>query len=180
IGRFGPYLLHDGKYANLGGDDDVLEIGINRAVTVIADAAERRGNRGSAPAGKEIGKHPEDSEPVTLHSGRYGPYVKHGKLLASLPRGAVAEEFTLDQAVALIAEKGKVPGGGRKAATKTPKAKAGTKAPAPKTAAKSKTAAKTTKSKSTASKATGSKTSGSKTSSKKGATSKPPESSAAD
>jgi DNA topoisomerase-1 len=116
IGRYGPYIKHAGTYVSLKGDDDVLTIGLNRAVSLLA---EKRGNS------RSIGEHPEGGS-ITLHSGRYGPYVKHGRLNASLPRGMAAEEITLEQAVALLAtqaKKTKTKKGGKAAAGSKPKAR---------------------------------------------------------
>ena len=102
IGRFGPYVESEGKYASIPADDDVLTIGINRAVDQLANAKTR--GRGRA-AGKEIGTHPEDGMPVTLHSGRYGPYVKHGSVNATVPAATAPETLTVEDAVTLIAAK---------------------------------------------------------------------------
>ncbi len=88
IGRYGPYVKHQSTYRNIPDGEDVLTIGLNRAVALIAEAPARRGGGAGAGAGKEIGSHPSDSKPVTLHSGRYGPYVKHGRTIASLPRAS--------------------------------------------------------------------------------------------
>jgi DNA topoisomerase-1 len=110
IGRYGPYIKHGGTYCSLKGDDDVLAIGLNRAVALLAEAPAR----GRAPAGKSLGDHPEDGKPVTLHSGRYGPYVKHGRVIASLPKGTESEAATLDMAVELLTAKA------AKSKTKTP------------------------------------------------------------
>ena len=95
IGRFGPYLHHADTYKSLPAGDDVLEIGLNRAVDLLADAKPRRS------PGKVIGNHPADGKPITLSAGRYGPYVSHGKVNATLPRGR--EEVGVDEAVALLA-----------------------------------------------------------------------------
>src|SRR5690606_20299925 len=89
IGRYGPFLLHDGRYANLETVEDVFTIGLNRAVSVIAERNARAANgRGrAAPAAlKELGAHP-DGGAVTVRDGRYGPYVNHGKVNATLPKG---------------------------------------------------------------------------------------------
>jgi DNA topoisomerase-1 len=126
LGRFGPYLKHGDAYKSLRGDDDVLTIGLNRAVSLLAEPS--KGGRRSIP-GKALGNHPADGEPITLHSGRYGPYVRHGKTLASLPGGSDPDAFTLDDAVALVTAKAeKAKGGSKKAKSgsgKTRKAKAG-------------------------------------------------------
>ncbi len=95
VGRFGPYLHHADVYKSLPAGDDVLEIGLNRAVDLLADAKPRR-----SPA-RLLGAHPADGKPVTLSAGRYGPYVSHGKVNATIPKGR--EEVTIDEAVALLA-----------------------------------------------------------------------------
>ncbi len=103
IGKFGPYLKHDGKFVSLK-DDDVLSIGINRAVTVIAENANKTGKSGRTAAApiRIIGKHPKTGEDIALYTGKYGPYVKHGKINASLAKGMTAETVTLEEAVDLI------------------------------------------------------------------------------
>ncbi|HEU4827105.1 MAG TPA: type I DNA topoisomerase [Dongiaceae bacterium] len=124
IGRFGPYLQHDGKYKSIPKDDDVLAIGLNRAVDLLAQESKGRG-RGAPAPGKPIGNHPDDSQPVTLHDGRYGHYVKWGKINATIPKGLAPESITLDQAIGLIAERAARSGGGgrfKKAAKKAAKA----------------------------------------------------------
>ena len=93
LGRFGPYLKHGDAYKSMRGDDDVLTIGLNRAVALLAEPS--KGGRRTQP-GKTLGNHPADAAPITLHSGRYGPYIRHGKLLVSLPKGSEPDEFTLD------------------------------------------------------------------------------------
>ena len=102
IGRFGPYLKHGSAFRSLGKDDDVLTIGLNRAVSLLAEPAKgRRGGR-TAPPGRKLGDHPEDSQPVTLHDGRYGPYVKHGKINATLPKNLDPASLSLEDAVEII------------------------------------------------------------------------------
>jgi DNA topoisomerase-1 len=98
IGRFGPYARMGAIYGSLDRDDDVLSVGINRAVDLIA--------RKMASI-RTLGHHPTDKELVAVRKGRFGPYVQHGKMVANLPRGVMMEDVTLDQAVALLAEKGK-------------------------------------------------------------------------
>ncbi len=127
LGRFGPYVKHGSTYRSIPADEDVTTIGLNRAVTLIAEAPARRG----AAAGKEIGVHPADSKPITLHSGRYGPYVKHGKIIASLPKSVEPDGLTLDQAVELIAARAEATGK-KKPAKKAAKKKAPAKKSAPK------------------------------------------------
>ena len=111
IGRFGPYLKHGSAYVSLR-HDDVLSVGLNRAVTLIADS-KSRGN-----SGRYLGKHPDDNAPVTQHTGRYGPYVKHGRVNATLPKDISAEEVTLEQAIVLLAAKAAKKVMGRKKAKK--------------------------------------------------------------
>jgi DNA topoisomerase I len=100
IGRFGPYLKHGSAFTSLGADDDVLTIGLNRAVTLLAEAktAPRRG----AQLLREIGPHP-DGGVVGLYRGRYGPYVSHDKIYASLPKGADPDTYSLEDAIPLLA-----------------------------------------------------------------------------
>lgn len=132
LGRYGPYVQHLKTYANLPSADEVFEIGLNRAVSVIADKRANPGRRGSAPKVlKDLGKHPTDEEPIQVLEGRYGPYVKHGKTNATLPKDQKPEEVTLEQAVELIAAKAKSP-------PKKKKAPARKKAPAKKKTTKAK------------------------------------------
>ncbi len=100
IGRFGPYLKHDGAYVSLGRDEDVLAIGLNRAVVLLKEAKPRH-----RPPGRVLGPHPKDGKPVTVHTGRYGPYVSHGRVRASLPKDKSADELTLEEAAPLLAAK---------------------------------------------------------------------------
>jgi DNA topoisomerase-1 len=103
FGRFGPYIRHDGKYASLGTPEEVFEVGLNRAVSLLAEkAASSRGRRG-ANVIKELGDHPELGGKVQVLTGRYGPYVKHGKINATIPKDREPEQLTMDEAVALIA-----------------------------------------------------------------------------
>ncbi len=128
IGRFGPYIAHDKKFVSLKGDDDVLSIGLNRAVTLLAEAAEKGGGQGLL---RELGNHPTTGEPVTLNRGRFGPYVKHGKIMASLRKANDPETMTLDEAMVLIQAKEE-----RDAAKGKGKAASAKKAPAKKAAEK--------------------------------------------
>jgi DNA topoisomerase-1 len=106
IGRYGPYVQHGRTYANLGRDDDVLEIGGNRAIDlIVAKESGRGGGRfGSAPAGRVLGDHPEGGA-VAVKPGRFGAYVNWGKINATIPRGSNPDELTLEQAVELLRAK---------------------------------------------------------------------------
>jgi DNA topoisomerase I len=118
IGRFGPYIKMGGTYVSLKGDDDVLTVGLNRAVHLFADAP-----RKDPP--KELGNHPKDGKPITQRSGRWGPYVKHGKLMATLPKDMDKDTVTLEQAVALLdAKAGKSGKGGKGGKGAKPKKRA--------------------------------------------------------
>ena len=146
IGRFGPFVLHNGTYANLPGVDEVFEVGLNRAVALLAEkrAGGGRGGRGESAALKDLGAHPADGAPVKILSGRYGPYIKHGATNANVPRGTEPADVTLEEAVRLLAER-EAKGGGKKPARgkAAAKPKAMTKnVVAKKPAAKKKTPAK--------------------------------------
>jgi DNA topoisomerase I len=137
IGRFGPYLAHDGKYARLGSTAEVFETGMNAAVAKLADAASGGGRgRGAAREPlKTLGAHPRTELELKVMEGRYGPYVTDGTTHASLPKTVKPEELTLEEAAQLIDERAaKAPAKkGRKAA---PKKAAAKKAPAKKAPAK--------------------------------------------
>ncbi|HEY8571317.1 type I DNA topoisomerase [Phenylobacterium sp.] len=142
IGRYGPFVQHNGTYANLSGVDEVFEVGINRAVDLLAQKrAGGRPGRGEAAALKELGAHPADGQPVRVLSGRYGPYIKHGSTNANVPRGADPTAVTLEEAVKLLAER-EAKGGGKKKPARAAKAKAEPKAKAEKAPAKKKAAPK--------------------------------------
>jgi len=146
FGRFGPYIMHKGPedakpiYANLKDPADVFEIGMNRAVELIAEkrANPGRGRGAAAKPLKEIGEHPDDGGMIAVMEGRYGPYVKWEKINATLPKDVEPDAVTMDMAVALIAEKA-AKSGKKKAAPKKTAAKK--KAPAKKPAAKKKSTA---------------------------------------
>ena len=140
IGRYGPYVQHNGTYANLTNAEEVFDVGLNRAVDVLAEkrAGGGRGARGATTAPlKELGPHPVNGKPVRLLAGRYGPYVKCEAVNANIPKGADPAALTLEEAVVLLAARegsSSKAKGGRKVAAK--------KAPAKKPAAKNKSAAK--------------------------------------
>ena len=97
IGRFGPYIKMGGTYVSLK-EDSVLEIGLNRAIDLLADAPRR-------PAPVDIGKHPDDGKPITLKTGRYGPFVQHGSTKATLPKDDKDKIPSLELAIELIRKK---------------------------------------------------------------------------
>jgi len=139
LGRYGPFVLHDGTYANLESIEDVFSIGLNRAVSVIAEKVLKgRGSRnGGTPAAlKELGDHPDGGK-ITVRDGKYGPYVNHEKVNATLPKGKDPMSVTLEEALTLIAERAAKGGGAKKTARKAPaKSGAGKSAGARKPAAK--------------------------------------------
>jgi len=127
FGRFGPFLMHqlpdEAKpvYANLKDPADVFEIGMNRAVEILAEKRSNPGGRGRATATKplrDLGVHPQNGGPIHVMEGRYGPYIKWDKINASLPKGVEPDSLTLDQALELISAKAGKAGKGRKPAKK--------------------------------------------------------------
>jgi len=150
IGRFGSYVKHEKTYANLETGDDVLNIGLNRAVTLIAEKKLKpgRGPRfGQASPGRPLGDHPDKGGPVVAKSGRYGPYVSHDGVNATLRGDRTPDNVTLEEAVALIDARAELGGGRRKPSAR--------KAASPRKAAasKAKHATKTTSGEMTAEKA---------------------------
>ena len=109
LGRYGPFILHDGTYANLPTVEEVFDVGINRAVVLLAEkkagGGKGRFQRAAPTVLKELGEHPSEGGKVQVLSGRYGPYVKHGDVNATLPRGKEPADLTMDEAVQLIAER---------------------------------------------------------------------------
>jgi DNA topoisomerase-1 len=133
FGRFGPYVAHDGQYASLESAEDVFTIGLNRAVTVIAEKKARSPSRRGPEALKELGTH--DGTAIKLMRGRFGPYVTDGDVNATVPKGSDPLTLTLDEAVALIAERA-AKGGRKKKPAKKAAPKKAEKAPAKKAAKK--------------------------------------------
>lgn len=104
IGRYGPYVKHGRLYANLPEVDEVFSIGMNRAVEVLAQkVVSRGGRRGAAKPLLELGEHPKDGGPVNVMDGKYGPYVKWGKINATIPKDVTPSDVDMDMAVELIA-----------------------------------------------------------------------------
>ena len=130
IGRFGPYVKHGKTYANLEDGDEVMSVGLNRAVTLIAEKKLKPGRgRFGADPGKALGDHPDKGGPVVLKKGRYGPYVSHDGVNATLPNDMTPETVTLEQAVTLVDARAAMGGGkkkgGKAKAAPAKKAKAG-------------------------------------------------------
>jgi DNA topoisomerase-1 len=170
LGMYGPYVVHDqgkvGKdYRSIKPPDDVLTIGLDRALELLSQPKAARGrNSKSATPLKELGTHPESGEPINVYDGRYGPYVKHGDINASLAKDESVENFTLQQALNLLAAK-EAAGGGKSSS----KSKRSTKTAAKsETETEKKTAKKTTaKKETTATKKTTTKKAATATASKK-------------
>ena len=157
LGRYGPFILHDGTYANVDSIEDVFTIGLNRAVTVLA---EKRAGKGGGRFGraavktvlKDLGEHPGGDGKIQVLDGKYGPYVSWNKVNATVPKGMEPATLTIDDAVRLLQER-IAKGGGKKPAKKAatkPKAKSksddgedNAKPAKAKSAAKAKPAAKT-------------------------------------
>ncbi|MDT8435455.1 MAG: type I DNA topoisomerase [Gemmatimonadota bacterium] len=112
IGRYGPYVVHDGDFRSLEKDDDVLRVELERALELLSRPKKGR-RRGSPKVLRALGVHPEDEAPVELLDGRYGPYVRHGKTNASLPKDLSPDDLTLERALQLLEEK-RARGGGNK------------------------------------------------------------------
>ncbi|WP_427792777.1 type I DNA topoisomerase [Brevundimonas diminuta] len=147
LGRYGPFVAHAGTYANVADIEEVFDVGLNRAVALLAEKRAGRAGRASAAAPlKELGAHPETGEAVQVMAGRYGPYVKSGKINATLPKGTAPEDMTMEAALPLLAAKAgaapKKKAPAKKAAAKKPAAK---KEPAAKKPAAKKAPAKKAK-----------------------------------
>jgi DNA topoisomerase-1 len=133
VGRFGPYLKLGSTYKSIPKDEDVLTIGLNRAVVLMTEALEKKKADGS----RVLGNHPDDNRAVTVQNGKYGPYVKHGKVSGNLPKGTKVEDVTLEEALEILAARVAKKGGDKgkgKAAKPAVEAKAPkeTKVKAPK------------------------------------------------
>ncbi len=150
LGRFGPFVQHDGTYANVDSIEDVFTIGLNRAVTLIAEKKAGKGGRfGRARQKtvlKDLGEHPVEGGKIEVLDGKYGPYVSHNKVNATVPKGTDPATLSVDEAVRLLAER--IAKGGGKVSKRAGKAKAakakngGDDAGAEKPAAKAKPAKK--------------------------------------
>jgi DNA topoisomerase-1 len=135
VGRFGPYVKHNKVYASLEDGDDVLTVGLNRAMHLIADkiANPKKGRRFGADPGKVLGEHPDKGGPITVKNGRYGPYVSHNGVNATLTGDKTPDSVTLDEAIVLLdaraAAMGNSPKGRRAAGRKQPSGKAAANPP---------------------------------------------------
>ncbi|MDQ0317111.1 type I DNA topoisomerase [Amorphus orientalis] len=153
IGRYGPFVKLDKTYANLDSVEEVFSVGLNRAVSLIAEKREKGGKgRNAAAELKALGEHPTAGGPVSVKDGKYGPYVNHGKVNATLPKDKDPQSLTMEEAVALLEAKA---GPAKKAGGTKSKAKASTSAKKGTTSSKSrstksagKTAGKTTRARS--------------------------------
>jgi DNA topoisomerase-1 len=169
VGRFGPFVVHDGVFANLKAGDDVLTIDLGRALELFAEKKGGGRTRGASAAKSvlvALGEHP-DGGAVQVLDGRYGPYVNWGKVNVTLPKEMKPADVSQEQALAWLAEKAAAgpvkKGAGKKTAAKT----TATKTTAAKPATTKKTAAKTTTGKKAAAKKTPAKSTAKKTAAKK-------------
>ncbi len=121
IGRFGPYIGHDGKFKSIPRTDSIFDISLDRAVELLAQA-----KTGGNTVLRTLGEHPDDKAPVEICSGRYGPYARHGKVNATLPKDVTPEAVTLEEALELIAAKAAKGGTGKAKTTRKPAAKKAT------------------------------------------------------
>ncbi|MEE4200012.1 type I DNA topoisomerase [Erythrobacter sp.] len=146
IGRYGPYLRHDGRYANLKTTQDVFDTGMNAAVTLLAEAAAKKGRgRAKAEPIKTLGEHPTSGGEIKVMPGRYGPYVTDGTTNATIPKDVKPEDIEAAKAIELIdlrAAKGPAKKKARKKAPAKKKPAAKKKAPAKKKATTKKAASK--------------------------------------
>ena len=122
FGRFGPYVYHDGIYASLPSPEDVFEIGLNHAVTLLAEKKAKGPGRRGAQQLKDLGAAP-DGKPIKVLKGKFGPYISDGETNATLPEGTEPDSVTMEQALALIAERA-AKGGKKKKPAKAAKPKA--------------------------------------------------------
>jgi DNA topoisomerase-1 len=146
LGRFGPYVVHDGDFRSLTKDDDVTTVTFERAMELLSQPKKSRGRRSVTPV-RELGSHPEDGEPINVYNGPYGLYVKHGKVNASLPKEVTAEDATLEMALGLIAERSTQKGAkgkGKATGTKVSKSSSTSKSTSTKSTATKKTPAQKT------------------------------------
>ena len=125
FGRFGPFIKHDGTYANLENPDDIFTIGLNHAVTLLAEKKANPGRRFNQPKAplKELGEHPDSKAAIKVLSGKYGPYISDGEVNANVPKGTDPQSVTLEQAIELLRIRAETGGGGKKRKKKAVAAK---------------------------------------------------------
>lgn len=123
LGRFGPFVVHDGDYRSIPKTDSIFTMTLEKALEMLSQPKK---GRGRAAAIRELGEYPESGEQIQIFNGPYGPYIKCGKTNASLPEGVTPEQVTIEQAIELINEKG---GPTKKAGGKKAAKKASSKAP---------------------------------------------------
>lgn len=104
VGRYGPYVVHDGTFKSLAAQDNVLEIGLERALELLSEKAKKTAARGSSII-DDLGEHPETGEKVVIMTGRYGPYIKYGKKNISIPKTMDAQKMDMGKAVDIIKQK---------------------------------------------------------------------------
>jgi len=104
LGRFGPFVVHDGDYRSIPKGESIFTMTLQRALEMLNQPKKGRGGRSTTPL-RELGNHPETQEPVNIMNGPYGAYVKSGKINASLPEGVTPEQVTLEQAMQWLADK---------------------------------------------------------------------------
>ena len=154
MGRFGPYVVHDqgkdGKdYRSLKGDDNPYTVSLERALELLSQPKVVRG----ASLVRSLGGHPADEQPVEIYKGKYGPYVKHGKVNVSLPKEQSPDDFTLEAAIELLATKEPAKSSAKKTTSRSTKSASTAKT----TTKTTKSASKTTTKKSTTTKTTAAK-----------------------
>lgn len=103
VGRFGPFVVHQNKFVSIKAPDDVLEIGLDRAVELLASKPDKGG--ASKKVLKELGVHPDDQTPLQILEGRYGPYISYKRTNVSLPKDVTPESVTLELALQMLAAK---------------------------------------------------------------------------
>ncbi len=122
IGPYGPYLKHETLYANLDDPMELFDIGVNRAVTLLAEKKSKGRGAGNATI-KELGEHPENKKPIRVMNGRFGPYVKNASINATIPKDENPEQITIERAIELIAARAAKGPRKKKKASKKTKAK---------------------------------------------------------
>jgi DNA topoisomerase-1 len=105
IGRFGPYIVHEGDYRSIPKTENFFDVDLKKALEMLAQPKKGRGGRAASQVLKDLGKHPDDNQSVQILNGKYGPYVKWGKKNVSVPEGTKPDSVSLEQALQWIAAK---------------------------------------------------------------------------